>query len=66
MDGARLRDWLEIHRAYGAEHVVGYDAGGVERAALVMLKPYATEGYLEMLPMRDINSFEIEDHGKVR
>ena len=65
VDGARLRDWLEIHRSYGADHVVGYDAGGVGRAALVALKPYVREGFLDLLPMTDAAHFDVEDHGKV-
>ncbi|CAI5994957.1 unnamed protein product [Closterium sp. NIES-65] len=64
VDGARLRDWLHVHRAYGAEHVVGYDAGGVDRAALREVKEFLDEKFLEVLPMRDVVHFRVQAQGK--
>ncbi|CAI7797811.1 unnamed protein product [Closterium sp. NIES-54] len=65
VDGARLRDWLHVHRAYGAEHVVGYDAGGVDRAALREMKEFLEEKFLEVLPMRDVVHFRVQAQGKL-
>ncbi|CAI5508845.1 unnamed protein product [Closterium sp. Naga37s-1] len=65
VDGARLRDWLHVHRAYGAEHVVGYDAGGVDRAALREVKEFLDEKFLEVLPMRDVVHFRVQAQGKL-
>ncbi|GJP52970.1 hypothetical protein CLOM_g12124 [Closterium sp. NIES-68] len=65
VDGARLRDWLHVHRAYGAEHVVGYDAGGVDRAALQEVKGFLDDRFLEVLPMRDVVHFRVQAQGKL-
>lgn len=65
VNGQRLEEWVEIHKAVGANHMVAYDAGGMDREAAKHLKKYLDEEFLEMTPMREIAHFKIHGEGSV-
>lgn len=65
VDGARMAEWMHVHRSMGVDHVIGYDAGGIDRTALKEIKLFLDERFLELLPMRDVTHFKLQNHGKL-
>ena len=61
----RVYEWLEFHLRSGVDHLVVYDAGGIDEPVMRMLEVYGELGVVEVVNARQATAYEAWDHGRL-